>query len=329
MKKNGENGGAGTAFKKSIISLILAVAVLCIAGITGCVRGLQGSAGTEERPMTRVSVIFPHSDDGYWSLITEGIEEAYEELGEEYGIDIKFYIPQLNYNIPQMTDILRQQVAARVDFIIIQGNEDEEFRQVLYEAHDAGIQVICVDTPMEDFPYDLYIGTDNFEAGRLLGQELSELTDGKGDLAVVSGSPGYKNLDDRLKGLREAISAYPDMHIKKIAYDEYDGLTFMQLYHSLDESANVLVCIEGTGGQTLSHTYSEKDTKYDFVVGFDSFEGAEAGVLDGIVKQDTNGLGRRAVEEIARYVSEGEYSSRIIYTEAFWLDQYNYDEVMR
>ena len=74
---------------------------------------LSGCGGREEAlyPVTRVSVILPHNDDGYWSLIREGIEEAEAELGESYNIDIQISIPQLNYNISQMTDILKLVIA--------------------------------------------------------------------------------------------------------------------------------------------------------------------------------------------------------------------------
>ena len=279
-------------------------------------------------PVTRVSVILPHNDDGYWSLIREGIEEGDMEWGGRYNIDIKFFVPQLNYNIPQMTEALRQQVAAKVDVVVVQGNEDPEFQAVLEEAREEGTEIICMDTPFRDFPYDLYVGTDNRAAGQLIGQELAALTEGRADVAVILGAEGYLNLEERLEGFEEALEPYPDIRIQSVCYDQYDGLTFMQLYHSQSREANMLVCLEGTGGLALSHTYTERDDEYQVIVGFDSYEGVESGVLDGIVKQDTRQMVQRIVEEIAGFVETGRYSARDIYTDIIWLTSENYDEVM-
>lgn len=280
-------------------------------------------------PVTRVSVILPHNDDGYWSLIREGIEEAEAEIGDSYNIDIQISIPQLNYNISQMTDILKQQVAAKVDAIVIQGNEDQDFRKVLKEAQDQGIQIICVDTAIKDFNSSLYIGTDNYEAGRMMGENLARLAGERARVAVVTGEPGYLNLELRLQGLRDVLSQYPGIEITSVNFDHYDGLTFMNQYHSLAAEADILVCLEGTGGQTLSHTFSGPDTEYRLVVGFDAYTGVESGILAGVVKQDTNQMGRSIVEEIANYVSKGSYTGDVIYTDSHWLAADDYDEVSR
>ena len=311
-------------YRKVLPVLCAALAVLILAGVF-----LAKRPAGSDYPVTRVSVILPHNDDAYWSLVRNSIEKADQEIGGKYNIDIKIYVPQLNYNIPQMIEILKQQVAARVDILVIQGNEDEQFRTVLEEARKEGIQIICVDTPLRDFPYDLYVGTDNRMAGEMIGTELALLTDGNAKVSVVSGSEGYLNLEDRLAGLRDAVKDYPGIQIQEICYDEYDGLTFMQLYHDLSEDADALVCLEGTGGQTLYHTYTERDDTYEAIVGFDSSDGVRSGVLDGVVKQDTDQMGRKVVEEIAGYIENGRYSAREIYTDIVWLTAENYDEVMK
>ena len=107
-------------------------------------------------------------------LIEEGIEQSGEKLKKSCGMDIKILKPQLNYNIPQMVELLKQQIAAKVDVLVVQGNEDEEYIDTLKEAWSEGIQIICVDTDIKSFPEHLYIGTDNYEAGRAMGEELGK-----------------------------------------------------------------------------------------------------------------------------------------------------------
>ena len=117
----------------------------------GCKAGIP-VAGTD---ITRVTVILPHFDDGYWMLIEEGIKRSGEKL-KSCGMDIKILKPQLNYNIPQMVELLKQQIAAKVDVLVVQGNEDEEYIDTLKEAWSEGIQIICVDTDIKSSGASVY-----------------------------------------------------------------------------------------------------------------------------------------------------------------------------
>lgn len=308
-----------------LVSVLAAVLVLC-AAVEVLHRAEEDNANVL---ITRVSVILPHKDDGYWNLIEEGILEAQEANSDGMPLDINILIPQLNYSIPQMTDLLKQQIAAKVDYIVVQGNEDEEFRAVLLDAMEQGIQVILVDTDINDFPEHLYVGTDNYAAGKLLGEQLLLLTGGTARIAVISGEERYQNMQQRLAGFQDAIASAPESIIAKIVYDNYDGLTVMRLYQELTGVADTLVCLEGTGGNTLETRYDKHGEEYKYVVGFDAYKGARNGVLDGIIKQDTGRMGQLVVEEIMRHMETGSYSSDCIYTDIFWLTAENYDEVMQ
>ncbi len=278
-------------------------------------------------PMTRVSVILPHDSDEYWSFIKAGIEEK-EEEAKNCNIDIKMLKPQLNYNVSQMTEILRKQIAAKVDFIVVQGNDDPEFNEVLLEAWEQGIHIICMDTDIENFPEHLYIGTDNYAAGRLLGEKLVELTGGQANVAIISGEEQYQNMKERYQGFQDAVEQYPEIQIGEVQYDHYDGLTVMQLFYSLSDDADALVCLEGTGGTTIASVYKGNHMEYEYLIGFDAFEGVRKGILDGVIKQDTGQMGYCIVEEIIRYVTEGSYSDDKIFTDISWLTEENYEEVM-
>lgn len=302
----------------------LILAVFFSAAVSGCSGGWKEE---NTHPVTRVSVILPHDSDQYWEYIRLSLEEKKEEA-KNYNIDINILKPQMNYNISQMTEILRKQIAAKADFIVVQGNEDPEFNEVLLGAWEEGIHIVCVDTDIEDFPEHLYVGTDNYRAGKLLGEELVKLTGGKAEVAILSGEEQYLNMKERYQGFIDAVEAYPEVRLGELRYDHYDGLTVMQLFYELSAGADTLVCLEGTGGSTIGSVYKGSDGEYRYIVGFDAYEGVEKGILDGIIRQDTSQMGYCIVDEIIRYVTGGDYSSDRIYTDIFWLTAENYDEVM-
>lgn len=308
--------------KKSVAGILMLLVLCCMLG--GCKAGIP-VAGTD---ITRVTVILPHFDDGYWMLIEEGIEQSGEKLKKSCGMDIKILKPQLNYNIPQMVELLKQQIAAKVDVLVVQGNEDEEYIDTLKEAWSEGIQIICVDTDIKSFPEHLYIGTDNYEAGKMLGEELINVTDGEANVALISGEPGFSNLEERLEGLQDAVKDYPKIHLGDVQYDDYDGLTVMKMYYQNTEGADTIVFLEGTGGVTISSQFKQRDDQYEHILGFDAFYGVISGAIDGIIKQDTNMMGEQVVEEIANFIRNGEYSSETVYTDTQWLTVENYHSIL-
>lgn len=308
--------------KKSVAGILMLLVLCCVLG--GCKAGIP-VAGTD---ITRVTVILPHFDDGYWMLIEEGIEQSGEKLKKSCGMDIKILKSQLNYNIPQMVELLKQQIAAKVDVLVVQGNEDEEYIDTLKEAWSEGIQIICVDTDIKSFPEHLYIGTDNYEAGKMLGEELINVTDGEANVALISGEPGFSNLEERLEGLQDAVKDYPKIHLGDVQYDDYDGLTVMKMYYQNTEGADTIVFLEGTGGVTISSQFKQRDDQYEHILGFDAFYGVISGAIDGIIKQDTNMMGEQVVEEIANFIRNGEYSSETVYTDTQWLTVENYHSIL-
>lgn len=308
--------------KKSVAGILMLLVLCCVLG--GCKAGIP-VAGTD---ITRVTVILPHFDDGYWMLIEEGIEQSGEKLKKSCGMDIKILKPQLNYNIPQMVELLKQQIAAKVDVLVVQGNEDEEYIDTLKEAWSEGIQIICVDTDIKSFPEHLYIGTDNYEAGKMLGEELINVTDGEANVALISGEPGFSNLEERLEGLQDAVKDYPKIHLGDVQYDDYDGLTVMKMYYQNTEGADTIAFLEGTGGVTISSQFKQRDDQYEHILGFDAFYGVISGAIDGIIKQDTNMMGEQVVEEIANFIRNGEYSSETVYTDTQWLTVENYHSIL-
>lgn len=305
-----------------VIAAFMAAAIL----LAGCGKSdlneLQKDGGTEK--ITRVSVILPHQDDGYWSQISAGIDSRMADA-ENAGIDIRSYLPQINYSIPQMTDILKQQIAARTDVIVVQGNEDTEFVQQLLRAQEAGIRIICMDTDLESLPEHIYIGTDNYEAGKTLGEKLLELVgDEELSATVISGQKGYPNMDSRLKGLEDSFESTGAVVIQDILYDDYDALTFMDQYQSC--TSDIVVCIEGTGAQTLARMRDSHDDRFRFIVGFDMTDALKDNVMDGILTQDTFGIGATIVDELIRYRQTGSYSAQTINTAVEWHTEYVEDK---
>lgn len=295
--------------KRKIIVVMLIAALL----LAGCGNGdEEPSYGADTM---RISAVLPHKDYGYWTFVADGMREADQRLP----VDVKIHLPDLNYNVPLMTELIEQEIAAQVDAIIVQGIQDADYIAALEKAKESGILVVLIDTDLTAFQADLYVGTDNYAAGVEMGNRLVEVTGGKANVAILSGAPGYPNLEERIQGIQDVVDDYPDAQILRVEYNQYDAMTVMEKYYTIlreNPEVDTLLAIEGTGGQTLGQMAT---TAFAHVLVFDDSEeciqGVRKGLFDGIIGQQNYEMGVLCVEELYNWFTTGSFTQEKIYTD--------------
>ena len=95
-----------------------------------------------------------------------------------------------------------------------------EVATVIAKANRANVPVVVVDTRVDpkaaadnNLKLASFIGSDNYEGGRLAGEHLAKVTGGKARVAVLEGIPGHETGDSRLRGFRDALATHPGMTI--------------------------------------------------------------------------------------------------------------------
>ena len=76
---------------------------------------------------------------------------------------------------------------------------------VINKAVEAGIVVITFDSDAPDSKRSAYVGTNNKEFGKALGEELLKLKLEGGPYGMISGGAAAPNLAERVDGIREAL----------------------------------------------------------------------------------------------------------------------------
>ena len=306
--------------KKKAIAIFLAGLFF----LSGCAQ--TGKTPGHRADTMRISVILPHHDYGYWTFVADGIRDAAQQLP----VDVKIYMPDLNYNVELMTELILQQIAAQVDAIIVQGIDDPDYIAALESAKAEGICVVLVDTDLSSFAADLYVGTDNYDAGIQMGKRLVEVTGAHANVAILTGASGYPNLEDRIRGIRDVAAKNPGIHLLRIEYDQYDAMTVMEKYYLIlkeNPEIDTLVAVEGTGGQTLGQmSSSEFRHTLVFDVCEESIMGLKNGVFDGIICQQNYRMGVICIEELCSWSASGSFRQNKIYTSIDWLTTENLEE---
>lgn len=304
--------------------MVMIAMLICAVLLSGCAAAEQEPANGAET--MRISAVLPHNDYGYWTIVANGMRDADKRLP----VDVKVQLPDLNYNVSLMTGLIEQEIAAQVDALIVQGIEDPDYIAALEKARAQGICVVLVDTDLTSFQADLYVGTDNYAAGVEMGKRLVEVTGGKANVAVLSGSPGYPNLEERLRGIQDVTASSNGIQILRVEYDQFDAMTVMEKYYMICRETpqiDTLTAIEGTGGQTLGQMAS---VDFEHILVFDDTEetiqGLRNGVFDGIIGQQNYEMGVICVEELYKWFTSGTFTEEKIYTQVNWITLENLEE---
>ena len=96
-------------------------------------------------------------------------------------------------------------IKKKMDVIVVIPIDGEALYDVLKEAKDKGIYVICYDRVVENIGADLYITIDNEKVGTLMGEALVQACPQGGNIFAINGSPTDGNVSEVVKGFTKAV----------------------------------------------------------------------------------------------------------------------------
>ena len=188
--------------------LFLAVAALA----AGCSRSDAPQQGDQPREL-RFAVIPKALDIPVFNYARIGAERAAAELGN---VRVEWRAPDTADQLKQK-EILESFITQRVDGIAISALNGDFLTDTINRAIDAGIPVVTWDSDAPKSKRIAFYGVDDFDSGRIMGQEAIKLLNGTGKVAIIT-SVGATNLQRRLDGVRDALTKAPRIEIVEI-YD--------------------------------------------------------------------------------------------------------------
>src|SRR5258708_7972265 len=181
----------------------------------------------------------------YWQEAQAGFLDAAKALGVRGEL-----IGPTTYDPGKEAGMFRDIVEQHPAGICLSAARPEFFRAYIDKAVEEGIPVICVDADVPDSKRVLYIGTDNFKAGRESMKRMAALVPGKGNIVVIT-IPGQRNLDDRLAGVADALKNFSSMKLTKILDDKGGWRNTFVPVSSLilkKDKIDGIICLEAAGG---------------------------------------------------------------------------------
>ncbi|MHB0998644.1 MAG: ABC transporter permease/substrate-binding protein [Armatimonadota bacterium] len=184
----------------------------------------------------------------YWIDGKAGLMDKAEELG------VKAYFDgPTGVDANQQIDAVERAIAEGVDGIILVPASDN-LSTVIDKAIDKGIPVVCVDTDAPSSKRYSFIGTGNYNAGFQGGECLGKIIKGKGKVAILT-VPGQDNLNQRVKGYRDALKKYPGVEVIQevnTMSSTTEGQKACTALIQANPDLTALACVEAAGGQAAA-----------------------------------------------------------------------------
>lgn len=232
------------------------------------------------------------------------MQEFSEKAAATLGVKIECTAPPQETDVEQQIAMFESMLEKKVDGILIVPCGSKEIASSVEKANAAGIPVICLDTNAEGGTVASFIGTNNFNGGKLAGEWIgNNIKTGK--VAIITGTPGNKTHEDRVNGFKEGIGAFKDLTIVGDALPAYSeraqGMTQAETLLSAYPDLAAIYCTNdqmalGAGEAVKAAGKTGKIA----IVGFDGAPEAAQGIIDGLISasvaQKPGGMGEMGVK---------------------------------
>ena len=288
---------------------IVLIGILFFA-YTGCQRGEKSSADSHT-----ITLVLKTLNNPFFIDMQRGAEEAAKRLG----VTLMVQAAEREVDAEKQLQIIENMIQRGVDAICVTPSGSREIVAAIVKANEAGIPVLVVDTRVDASVLEdaggqvaTFIGSDNFEGGRIAGDHIVTRLGGRGKIAILEGIPGHETGDSRLSGFHSVVDTKPDIEIvtsQTANWERDQGFNvFQNILQSHPGVQALFACNDMMALGAIEAIAAAGKTGDVIVVGFDAVDdGREAirdGVMEGSIAQHPFEMGKRAVEN-AVHLLEG------------------------
>ncbi|MDX1357248.1 MAG: substrate-binding domain-containing protein [Clostridia bacterium] len=276
---------------KIVISILLAIIILA-----GCTSGTD-SVSNEN---IDIRVIVKKQNHDFWAVVEMGTEAA----EREFGVNVEYTGPFNEEDIDGQIRMVEAAIEDKVDAIVLAAIDFEKLVPVAEKAKGQGIPVVIIDSNINSDKMNGFIGTDNVDAGRVLGDAMADALGTDLNIVIVSFVKGAASSNEREQGVKEAVMKYTGINIIDTLFCNSDEAIAAELTKDMIEShpeTDVFVCLNAyaTVGTARGIIDAGKEGEYK-IVGFDStpeeITYLENGTIELMVVQNPFSMGYLGVK---------------------------------
>ena len=242
---------------------------------------LNGCGGSPHAPEERYFLVASNIKVPYWQEAGAGLRKAALQMqvrAEMIGPD--------TYDPKQQQAEFQRVVKLKPSGIMVSPGDPMLLKGDIDAAIASGIPVITTDSDAPDSKRLLFIGTNNYQAGLMGGRTAAREMHGKGNVIVFT-TAGQANLEERLKGYRDAFGSSP--HIKIVEVVDLHGDSRIAFDRTMDvitkgkPQVDAFVSMESMSAKEVAEVFDRKKVKGKTILAMDMVEGTLEGIEKGLI----------------------------------------------
>jgi len=262
----------------------------------------------------RVALVMKTLNNPFFIDMQRGAEEAAKRLG----VNLIVQAPERDADVEKQMQIIENLIQTDLQALCVTPSGSKEIIPALVKAAERGVPILIVDSGLDSaaaaeagVQIKTFIGSDNFEGGRIAGEYISALFNGNAKIAVLEGVPGHETNESRLQGFRAGVAAHPGVEVvasQTANFERDQGFNVFQNILQAHPSVEALFCCNDMMALGAIEAIATAGKTGEIkVVGFDAVEDARkaisAGTLAASVAQFPEEMGRLAVESAVKVIN--------------------------
>jgi ribose transport system substrate-binding protein len=273
--------------------------------LAGCTKPAP-EPGAPAKP--RVALVLKTLNNPFFIDMQKGAQEAATRLG----VDLVVQAAEREVDVDKQMQIIENLIQTGVQALCITPSGSKEVVPAIGKANAAKIPVVIVDTRVDEkaaaeagIRLDGFVGSDNYEGGKVAGEYLLKVTGGKARVGLLEGIPGHETGDSRLKGFHDAVKNAPGIKVvasQTANWERDQGFTvFQNMLQAHPDIDALFACSDMMALGAVEAIAAAGKTGKIRVIGFDAVDDARKAIGTGAilasVAQFPSEMGRLAVED--------------------------------
>lgn len=281
-----------------------------------------GKSENSSEEKRTIAFVMKTLNNPYFIDMKNGAEEA----AKNCGVNVLIQAAEREVDVEKQMQIIENLIQRKVSALCITPSGSKEVVPAIVKANHAGIPVIIVDTRVDSKTLNesggtvlTFVGSDNYDGGRLAAKYISEQLTGKGRVAILEGIPGHETGDARLKGFHDEIKKYEEVRIitsQTANWERDQGYNvFQNILQANPEVDAVFACNDMMALGAIEAISLSKTKKKIIVVGFDAIKDSRNAILNGTmsasIAQNPEEMGKLSIEYAVKAINGEKFPSEI------------------